>query len=498
MELGALSLIVMAFVAAVASGVAINTAFGFDESVYAVLSRHWASGTPASGWALHRPPALSIIGILPSLISNTPEWAFRAVGMAFGIGTVVATWWLGRTAFGTVAGILAAAAVASSAQVQLESGVFLTDVPSTCLLLVITTLLMGVLTPGEHLRRVLWLVPLAALAFYLRYGALLALASLAVGFAVVWSPRPAELRAAGAAGAAFVALLVPHMVIATAELGSPWAIVAGASAAGASAPGAQGPSGISIASYAAWFPWRPVGPFGAALVVIGGVSIVATVVRLFRTHGWMAASVRDRVRCAIGISAALQLAVLGSVIHPEPRYVLFPMILLTVAGADVAARAVTTRTAVLGAAAVVAAALALAAWGSLGELRQRAAYWDWTRDAAQYIASRTDGDCSVMTADVPIVSWYSGCQAVGFPSSLDADPLAATTGRHRFLVIREDGLFQPPPDILDERYLARARDEVRFPDGFGRLAARVFTLAEPDGSFAPSRPAHESNTAATP
>jgi 4-amino-4-deoxy-L-arabinose transferase-like glycosyltransferase len=468
-----LSLIVVVFVAAVASGVAINTAFGFDESVYAVLSRHWVSGTPASGWGLHRPPALSIVGILPSLISSPPEWAFRTIGVAFGAGTVVATYWLGRTAFGTAAGILAAVAVASSAQVQLESGVFLTDVPSTCLLLVITTLLVGVIASGSQLkRRLLWVMPLAALAFYLRYGALLALVSLAVGFAAVWLPRPAELRAAAAAVAAFLVLLVPHMVFATTELGSPWAIVSGAGAAGA-----HGPSGIPIASYAAWFAWRPMGPIGAALALIGGVTIVATAARLIRSRGWRAASVRDRAQCAIGIAAGLQLAVLGSVIHPEPRYVLFPMILLTVAGAEVVARAVRTRTAAIGAAAVAAAALALGTWGSLSELRQRAAYWDWTRDAARYIASRTDGDCSVLTADVPIVSWYSGCQAFGYPSSPDPDPLPAMMGRQLFLVVREDGLFQPAADLMGEQYLSKARDEVRFPNGFGRLAARVFTLA---------------------
>lgn len=91
-----LSLILAAFLAPVGLGIAANNAFGYDESVYPLLARHWIAGTPISGWGVHRPILLSVLGVLPASLGGS-EWAFRTIGAGFGTAAVVATWWVARS-----------------------------------------------------------------------------------------------------------------------------------------------------------------------------------------------------------------------------------------------------------------------------------------------------------------------------------------------------------------------------------------------------------------
>jgi len=458
--------VVFAFLAPTLVAIGSRIAFGYDEAVYAQLTRHWLTGAPASGWDLHRPPGLSVLGILPQVFAPGTEWAQRVIGAAAGAGLVVAGWWAARMVGGRQAGIIAAVSLAAAAPLQVESASFLTDVPSTLVLVVIAGLgWRQLLGPGPIRRSFAWLGVLAVLAFYLRYGAVVELAGLAAASMVV-APRKlvAGWRPVATALIAFVAALVPHAVIAIAETGMPWGILASAGRA------AGGGDGLPLLSYAAWFPWRLIGPLGAAVAAIGIVAIIR--------HAGSQAFARF-----IGVAAVVPIAVLGTLVHAEPRYLLVPMTLLVVAGSVELSALLSRRTpgralnaALIG---VAVAGLVLGAAVTAVEHRSRAEAFDWKREVGLDIGALAGGtDCSILTADVPIMSWYSGCPAVAFLGGRETDRIGLLTGSRRFVVVRADGHLQPPDPEVD-RLLAGAEVWATYTDGRGRPAAVVYLLPEP-------------------
>jgi 4-amino-4-deoxy-L-arabinose transferase-like glycosyltransferase len=461
-----LAALVIAFLAPVLVAIGAGLSFGYDEAVYAQLTRHWLTGAPASGWDLHRPPGLSVLALVPQALGPGLEWPHRLIGAAAGAGVVAAGWWAARIAGGRVAGLVAAVALATAAPLQVESATFLTDVPSTLVLLVLAALvwrhLDGQEPPGPSFA---WLGLLAAVAVYLRYGVLVELGGLVVA-AIAVAPRKllAGWRAVAAALAVFVVSLAPHVVIAIAETGAPWGIIALAARA------AGGGDDLPLIRYAAWFPWRLIGPLGAAVALVG---IVAAIRR-----GSRAGFARF-----IGVAALVPIAVLGTLVHAEPRYLLFPMTLLVVLGAvelagTLANRSRGVRVALSG---VAVAGLLLAAVTTGIEMRERADAFNWKRDIGRDIAGFAGPapapNCSILTADVPIMSWYSGCHAVNYLTGPETDRLALLTGSHRFIVIRADGHLQPPPDVL-ARMVAGAEPWRTYEDGYGATAAVVYRLPD--------------------
>jgi hypothetical protein len=455
---GLLAATAIAFLAMTLAAIGAGIAFGYDESVYAQLTRHWLTGAPASGWDLHRPPGLSVLAVVPQAAGLTSEWAHRLIGAAAGIGVVLAASWLAGSAGGPLAAFVAAVALAAASPLQVESASFLSDVPSTLVLLVIAALAWRqVRRPGPIDRSVVWIGPLAAIAFYLRYGAVVELAALAAATAVVAGPRLVDgWRTVAATALVFGLALIPHVAIAVAETGTPWGILASASRA------AGGGNGLPLVTYIAWFPWTLIGPLGAAVALAGIVGAI----RHARSSSF--------ARYA-GIAALVSFAVLGTVIHAEPRYVLFPMTLLMALGSVEVAALVEGRRwpgrAAL--AAVAVAGLVLAAVTTATEIRTRADLFDWKREAGRDISAFAGPprapDCSIRTADVPILSWYSGCSATGF---IGGEELV---GSSRFVVLRADGHLQPPGSAADatrDAELWRTYD-----DGTGRPAAVVYLLA---------------------
>ena len=440
-------------------------AFGYDEAVYAQLTRHWLTGAPADGWDLHRPPGLSVLGLMPQAVGLDGEWSHRLVGAVAGVGVVVAGWWMARTAGGAMAGLVAAVALGASAPLQVASASFLTDVPSTLALLTLAVLLWRQLRATAIGASFVWLGVLAAAAFYLRYGAIVEIAGLAVAAAIV---APSRLlggwRWVVAAVAAFVVALVPHIVVAVAETGTPWGILRLARSA------ASGGDGLPLLSYAAWFPWVLIGPLGAAIALLG---VVAAIWR------WS----ESPFARYIGVAAFVPILVFGTLVHAEPRYLLFPMVLLIALGSVDVARALERRPRGrgLGASLVALAVgcLVLAAAATLLEIRYRADTFDWKREAGRDIGTVAGPveapDCSIRTADVPIMSWYSGCRAVNFVGGEAG--MAPQTGTHRFVVVRADGHLQPSPESVTEM-LSGAEVWKTYLDARGQPAAVVYRLPD--------------------
>jgi hypothetical protein len=471
--------LVAIFAVAVGLGVLQHLPLGWDESVYALITRHWLFGTPATGWGFHRPLVLSLLAVIPELVSRD-ESLLRMIGLLFGCLTVGGVWLLGRRLYGPTSGLVAAVVVASAQPIQVDAGFLLNDIPALGVLLFMMAVLWREMEEKRSGWSVLWLAPIAGLAFYVRYGASIPILLIAATSGVIWWRRIAsDWPKAMATGALLLLLLMPHLVFATIETGTPWGI--GLAASGGARPGY---SGEGLVTYLAWLPYHLLGPLGAVLVIIGLVTSVIAITRAIRGRAW------DRTTRALTfllIPALGQIAVLGVSILPQSRYIYFAMVLLVVAGAVGLARG----------------------WSALGESR-RAVGWlasgllvaylvgsvilvpgvvgtqradvDWIRDGARAIASRSGSDCSVLASDVPQITWYSGCAAYNFGNTAVADRDALVTGSDRWLLVRRDGEFQPAKQILDQ-YLSRVvpGPPILIRDASGVVRADLYRLATPGG-----------------
>lgn len=474
-NVAALTGIGLAYLAPVLAALSVNIALGYDEAVYAQLSRHWIAGTDASGWGIHRPPGLSLIGLIPLYLTSGAEWALRFTGVVAGALAVLTAWWFARFVGGWVAGLIAAVTLATASPLQVESTTFLTDVPSTFLLLLMTALMWRHLSDARPIdSSFVWLALLAAAAFYLRYGALVAIGGLAIG-AAVGAPRKllGEWRIVVGTTATFGILLLPHVAISVMQTGAPGGIVASAQGA------ARGADSLPLISYLGWYPWQLIGPLGAAVSSFGVIGAIRGFLDARRGRGKR----RSAFAIFIGVAVLSQVVILGTLVHAEPRYVLFVMTLLIVAGAvqigsylnDHAPRRWLAPAAVLASAAVVIGGVS-----TVAEIQARAITWDWKRDIGRQIheevSNSASGTCSVLTADVPIISWYSRCPAVNYLSGPSQDRLELLTGTHRYVVVREDGHLQPPMPILERSITARAELWRIFMDGHDDVVAAVYRI----------------------
>jgi 4-amino-4-deoxy-L-arabinose transferase-like glycosyltransferase len=469
-----LSIILCGFLVVVGIALADNNAFGYDESVYALLARHWIDGGPISGWGIHRPILLSVLGLIPALLGGH-EWAFRVVGILFGSATVVAMWYFGRGAGGSAAAPVAALAVATASSFQVESSTFLTDVPSTFLLLLLAGLLWRDLSGSRPIgRRFLWLAPLAAAAFYLRYGAIVGIGALVIATTVASPHRLiASWRIVTATAGLFMLLLVPHLVLATATLGTPWGVISLAEA-NAAPTGGQ----VAFSQYLGLLPWSLMGPLGGPLAIGGLVTIIATL-----TIGRRSASppIAPRLASFIGLAVLAQVVILGILVHAEIRYLFFPTLLLVVAGATGVAALLDPIPAPGQLASLVVVGVGgfvLSLSLTTTEVVTRGFYSDWMRDAGTYLAARSSAGCSVMTADAPIITWYSRCLSYRFGSPADPKPLAVLTGPARYVIVRSAGVNQPVASVLERFYLPHAIKVREFYDRGGHLAAGLYRIQQ--------------------
>jgi len=461
-----------AFLVPVLVGLSRNIALGYDEALYAQATRHWATfgASGVSGWGIHRPPALPVIGIPFYVAGSGEEWAMRLTGVASGLAIIAAAWWGANTLAGSLAGVVAAAAVAAASPIQVEAASYLTDLPSTAVLLILAVLCLNVLwAPRTRWQDFVLMAALAVLAFYLRYGAALGVIALVVA---ALATRRERLISRGAAAGAVVGavLLIPHVIGAMSATGSPLGILDAARRAAASG------GAIPLADYLGWLPFDLVGPIGAGLAVLAAAMSVWLIARRrdadepFRGRGLFVAA-----------SAGMSLVLVGVTVHAEPRYVVFPLVLLVMLGSAGVARFATApgrrRWIVPAVGTALAIAVVVGAVRTTAVVDDRSARWDWLRAAARDIGDDARGrPCSVLTSDVPIIAWYSGCRAVNFLTGDEPDRVSLLTGTQRYLVVRSDGHLQLD-DVAMRPLTSAAEPWHTYRDGFGNDVAAVLRLA---------------------
>lgn len=440
-------------------------ALGHDESAYALKARAWLEGTPDTGWSLHRAIGQSVVAAAVLPFSHDPV-ALRTVAVVISLATVMAVWWLGKVFDSERAGLIAAGVYAVAPSFLRRGAEFLTDVPSTGLLVVATALLWRWLraTDGSSDRDLFLSVGAGALAVYMRYQSVLALGLITLA-AILTHPHRVRSRMAAVIGASSlgIALLVPHFVFAVAITGRPWGIVT------RTAEGVRSFPGEGIIDYARDFPDLFAGQLGALAIVVA------------LAWGVTSRGAQRRRAAFLILPAVGHLLVLGLVAHGEPRFAFFPVALMTVAAGTAfvewqhrhsgdAARAVS-------AALIVAVAASLALHGLRMDVNaeNRGRSFAALAAAADSIRAESGDACSIVTGLQPQMTWLSGCRTE--PYHADPADLRVPESDRGYLVLAEGGPRQPEGDLLAAYLDLTDGEPVRF-EGWGSIGdVTVWRLA---------------------
>jgi 4-amino-4-deoxy-L-arabinose transferase-like glycosyltransferase len=412
LELLLLGIVLLDFARIVARLMALDSPLHWDEAVYAVRARSWVEPDAAlSGWSYIRPPLLPMLAGLP-VLAGGDEWQLRSIGLLAGVGLLLVAWWLGRMIAGPVAGLLAAAVLHGSPTLQKESATLLTDVPAAALLLCVAALLWWQLEERPSAGAGLVVAAgVAALAFLMRYGSVLALAPMLAVAGLLWWRRLATSRHATIAALAVgAAVVIAHVGWSVAQTGAPLGILVDAQNVVSEDPAGVAPS----VEYQRYLPFTLAGTVGGWAMRVGSVSLVAFAIAATISPPW-----RRPFRAALLLvipSGAHILLVTRGVGHAEERFFIFSAALLVVAAAVAVAALlrpfpVLVRGALL---AAVAVALVLSRGEAVEHSLQRTvetgAYYTRFEAAGRTIAAVAAPDCGIVGGGDPIVAWYSGCE----------------------------------------------------------------------------------------
>jgi hypothetical protein len=458
-EVLALGAILLFFVVPVARYIAVAPIFGFDEAIYANTARAWLEGTPNTGWSAHRSPGVSFLGF--PAVPIAAEWAFRLVGLVSGAFCVVMAWALGRRLHGPSAGLIAAVVAASVPELLLGSSVLLTDVPSAGLVMLLMLILWRELeerpTPSPVL---LWSAPIAAAAFYVRYGAALPIILVGATALVLWHRKLiAEWRVSLSTVGLLLILLLPHLVQATVMTGTPWGIARMAQNLAA--------SGAPLGTLLSFLRLAPHGLAGIVAESLIVLALLAWPVIIVRGDG-----LRDRaarMHTYLLIPAVGQFLLISLVAMTHVRYILLPILLLVVAGSASAVRLVqplspASRRAF---ATVVVVAAVVAGLGTAAvEVRGRAAYaptqYDLVDAARSVREDAGSASCAILSYPPPQITWYSGCATHHFGFPPVAGRTAALNAERHYLLLPTGESDRYPSGDLREEYLAEAEPQPLF------------------------------------
>ncbi len=419
---GAVVLGILALVGIAATSVILyGIPLGWDEALYASKSRSLVTDIPASIWRIYRPPGLPLIGLLGGPFGFS-DASLRAVTLILGLLTLMTVWAFTRILWGALAAIIALVAVIGAPIVRLELVAFHTDLPSTGL-----SLLLMLLLWHEFERRpqptslVLAAAPIAAAAFHLRYGSVIAIGAIGTAALLLWhGPMLRSWRLIGATLLFAGVLFAPHVVQAMVGTGSPIGIITSAG----EQVDTTGPL-VAAYQYLEWLPTQLAHVLGFAVIVAGGILGTITMVLAARRRVWT-----PDARRYVWLFVPAGITAVGLILrsHPEPRYMLFPIVLGIIAGAGAVSTAfrwikaqprLATRARALDVVVVGGILLAVVLVGLLGVRRMIALERDsepsrWQIEIGHVIDADADGPCTVATTVPPIIGWYSGCDAVPF------------------------------------------------------------------------------------
>jgi hypothetical protein len=413
----------------------------FDESAYGVKAKAWLEDTPDTGWTAHRGIAMSLYGYVILALGGS-EPGLRLLGLAGLLGLAAGVWLLGRHLGGPRVGAIAAVAIVAGPAVLRRGSEYLSDVPAAAALVFCMVIVWRELGRDEAATyRLLWALPVAWIAFYLRYQSILSLGLIGLTVAVLWWPklrrRPGPVLLTVAIG---LIGLIPHFVHAIALTGKPWGILTYTGGLAERAYVGQG-----LVDYANQLGW-PLAGF------VGPILLVAAIVGL--ATSWRHRSLRQRYLFLL-LPASLQVIALGLLSHGEPRFIFFPLALIVVGGAIAVDAWISrgNRVAVAtawGLVVVLVGSIAFSAAETRATVEHRALVNSSIQLAAEVVRAESGtATCAVLTTFSPQVTFYSGCSTNEFQPGLGPETaVESLEGEHRFMVVVEDARRQPEgPDL---------------------------------------------------
>jgi len=368
---------------------------GHDEAQYALAAKDLLAGS-APRW-FYLSYGMNAIAA-PGMLAGGSETALRLVPFVLGIGFVLAVWQLARRTVGGASAAWVVAVLASSRMYPRLSVELLSDMPAAACLIAATAVIVGELDRDAGPRwRLVVVAPLMAAAFYLRYGSCIPIAIIAaVAVVLGWRTLARRPVPVIATGVMFVALLLPHAIMALRTIGSPFGILLETRSAA--------PHRALLDGLITYLTSDPIKRYGipAPVVLIAGVLGVR----------------RDRRIGLLWLCGILDVIALGVTTEAQTRYILFGTALLVIVGTDrirgwIAARPPRLRVA-LGCVALITLAIAsvLVTLGSLRQAAARAASNRGTLAAARAIRADPHGArCHVIAGPFTQVEWYSGCSS---------------------------------------------------------------------------------------
>ena len=434
---------------------------GWDESVYASKARSLLTDTPSSTWAIYRAPGLPVVGLSGGVFGFT-DGNLRGVAVLLSLGALTMAWALARMLWGPLAAIVALLTIVGSPVVIAEIALFHTDLPAAGLLLGLMLLAWYEFEGRpEPSRLLIAAAPLAALAFYVRYGSILPIGGIGIAAVALW--HRSMLRNKGIVGftAALAALLfAPHILEAVSRTGSPLGIITSA--------GEQVDTSEPIATAARYLGWLPsqLAHRLGFVVMLAGVAHAAIVALDAIRQRELGPVARRYLWLFVPAGVTTVGLVLQS--HPEQRYVLFPVLLAIIAGAGAISAAVAWLRARPGLAdrqrtldgTIVFGILVIAVIaGSVGArrlvvLEREGDDLRWQPAVGRAIQADADGPCVVATSVPPIIEWYSRCAASAFTTRGAEVLLASGSIEPTYIVFSNIDQRRASPATI-QRYRAR-------------------------------------------
>ncbi|MEX1134449.1 MAG: hypothetical protein WED83_06370 [Acidimicrobiia bacterium] len=446
---------------------------GHDESAYALKARSWLSGTPDSGWGPHRGLGLSWYAY-PVLQAGGAEAGLRIFGLLGTLGLALAVWRLGSLSSGATVGAVSALVLIASPSLLRRGTEFLSDIPSAALLVSVAAILWKQLEiRGQASLRLLWIAPIALAAFYIRYQSILSLGLiLVVAVGIWWKELRANLAPVIWLGVVGFLGLIPHFMFASHLTGKPWGIITGTSDA------VRAYVGEGLVDYILLSPWALAGYVGIPLVILAF---------WWCANVWKRGDKHSRLARLIFIPALVQIFVLGVLSHGEPRFIFFPISLITIAGVHGGVH-LSRKLRPEKKHAFVSAGLLLLFGGiaaSTGTVRGSVLGRSLNNESVMVASEMVEdfsnnASCDVLTSYLPQVTFYSECETHAFPSGASAIQLMDTlTGDKRFMILVEDGKRQPTEEVIAEIRESSVEDPVKVE--VERADAEIYRFAPRSG-----------------
>jgi hypothetical protein len=297
---------------------------GHDEAVYLTKARSWIEGTPADQYGLHRPIGMAIFGWIFLHLGST-EQILRSFGVLFGGITVLFAYLLFKRITNIWVAITVVVVLVSSHVFLQQAPLFQNDVPSSGFLIGALWLLYRHFDTKGKSRSIYLVAPLIALAFYVRYGTATALGIITLLTLAILIPKFSKNGYVNYSKLQTTFLItfilfIPHLLesffIKKDLLGI---LILSGKVAG------REYLGEGLVNYVKRFPYE-VG--GLALGITAVIGIIATIVIILKRN------LRQNFASLlwIGSIGILNFIVIGLLVHSEPRYIFFSMVLLSGVG----------------------------------------------------------------------------------------------------------------------------------------------------------------------